>query len=1046
LYSIITATSLGEIAMGIIDGFGFNFYSLVLMESVSLWLVTAFSFALIPNKSVGLKNLLTAFILGVVFITGYVFTQGFYEENRIARIVSLVVIPFQHIATFMYINNFPTVSNSKRFKYYTRVLLTFATIIGIFVIYKGLQSKLIFDFSGQYYELDMPEVIRVYSFLVIITTFSVVFTTIYKSFKASPEDRIAQRWMLIPIFLGFFLPSISYTLNKSGYIGRSAYITAFSIAGLIAVFIWIIVFINHTEDRTTFLFKIIGVSFSVFILIVGSITYIVYDEREKTYDANNLLELKYLPSDPTIYSPDLQYFISCDMENFKIQIDNKSDSIQLDSYTSASLLKTALYMKLQKYEKDNVEIEENFPGELLKNVYTNAYWKYIYAMAPLPRDKNAILEHFSVANKQLFYKYNKIKEIPLQNFSQDLGKYLDKESASLSGISDIVREYVQNSSQETSILKQEVMSFFKPVIMPEERNYSIDFSGKHKFIIYNFYFEKNNRIYQAAYSYKAYREYLHEIGMKIFYVVSFGILLFVFGIPLFLSKILIRPLSELLEGVKKVRKGNLEIEVPVKVFDEIGFLATAFNHMVGSIKESKQKLKEYAEKLEEKVEERTKELMLTLSQVEKLKEQQDGDYFLTTLLLKPFFVNNTTNSKLKIDFYVKQKKEFSFRKKNYQIGGDLCISQTIELRGKKYVVFLNADAMGKSIQGAGGILVLGAVFQSIIQRTMTYKIQSEVYPERWIKMAFKEMHKIFESFDGTMLVSLIFGLIEERTGLVYYINAEHPWLILYRDGVASFLENELLFRKLGHVGVHSELFISTFQMQPGDLLVMGSDGKDDLILSKSEDSRQINEDESLILKRIEESKGDINLMFDIIKDRYELVDDFSVMSIQYPETDRKQEMTIKDKVSRYIKMAQNHITRNGNFEKASLILETAIQELGNQPELLEVQIKTYMKLKKYKEASDLCKVYLSENEVDTQMLFKASYCLKMNREFEESIEMSERVKLREPRNIRNLVHLADLYAYTKNVHRAEKILKKILTIDPLNKKARLIQQKIESGN
>ncbi len=91
-------------------------------------------------------------------------------------------------------------------------------------------------------------------------------------------------------------------------------------------------------------------------------------------------------------------------------------------------------------------------------------------------------------------------------------------------------------------------------------------------------------------------------------------------------------------------------------------------------------------------------------------------------------------------------------------------------------------------------------------------------------------------------------------------------------------------------------------------------------------------------------------------------------------------------------------------------------------------------------------MFLAENEVDTQMLFKASYCLKMNHEFEESIEMSERVKLREPQNIRNLVHLADLYAYTKNVHRAEKILKKIFIIDPDNKHANLIQQKMGVAN
>lgn len=78
--------------------------------------------------------------------------------------------------------------------------------------------------------------------------------------------------------------------------------------------------------------------------------------------------------------------------------------------------------------------------------------------------------------------------------------------------------------------------------------------------------------------------------------------------------------------------------------------------MVKSIKDSKDKLEDYAEHLEEKVEARTKELQVTLNQVEKLKTQQDGDYFLTTLLLRPLGVNKVLGSKIKVDFFVKQKK------------------------------------------------------------------------------------------------------------------------------------------------------------------------------------------------------------------------------------------------------------------------------------------------------------------------------------------------------------------------------------------------------
>ena len=80
-------------------------------------------------------------------------------------------------------------------------------------------------------------------------------------------------------------------------------------------------------------------------------------------------------------------------------------------------------------------------------------------------------------------------------------------------------------------------------------------------------------------------------------------------------------------------------------------------------------------------------------------------------MIEPLGQNNAFSKNVEIEFFVKQKKNFIFRKREYELGGDINISENIELQGKKYIVFLNGDAMGKSIQGAGGVLVLGTVFR-----------------------------------------------------------------------------------------------------------------------------------------------------------------------------------------------------------------------------------------------------------------------------------------------------------------------------------------------
>jgi hypothetical protein len=62
-----------------------------------------------------------------------------------------------------------------------------------------------------------------------------------------------------------------------------------------------------------------------------------------------------------------------------------------------------------------------------------------------------------------------------------------------------------------------------------------------------------------------------------------------------------------------------------------------------------------------------------------------------------------------------------------------------------------------------------------------------------------------------MLVSSVIGLIDDSSGLLYYINAEHPSLVLYRDGKAEFIDSNLeIFRKIGIGGIEGKLVVRTF--------------------------------------------------------------------------------------------------------------------------------------------------------------------------------------------------------------------------------------------
>lgn len=254
-----------------------------------------------------------------------------------------------------------------------------------------------------------------------------------------------------------------------------------------------------------------------------------------------------------------------------------------------------------------------------------------------------------------------------------------------------------------------------------------------------------------------------------------------------------------------------------------------------------------------------------MDEIQALKSQQDGDYFLTSLLLEPLLGHEVDGSAVGIETVVNQYKKFYFRNKEYQLGGDYVSVFNLILQGKRYKAFINGDAMGKSIQGAGGAIVLGAVYNSIIIRSKMDPVSSNRSPERWLNDCYLDLQKVFETFEGAMLVSAVVGLLEESTGTLYFINLEHPWVILYRDGKASFIENEIHYYKLGVMEGLSDTFISVFQMKKGDKIFCGSDGKDDLVLSEEGRYRDINEDQNLILENIEEAGGEMQSLLDCLR-------------------------------------------------------------------------------------------------------------------------------------------------------------------------------------
>lgn len=438
--------------------------------------------------------------------------------------------------------------------------------------------------------------------------------------------------------------------------------------------------------------------------------------------------------------------------------------------------------------------------------------------------------------------------------------------------------------------------------------------------------------------------------------------------------------------------------------------------------------------LEDKVEERTQELQNTLSEVQSLKEQQDGDYFLTSLLIEPLGKIVSRSRTVNIDVFVRQKKRFRFRKWEAEIGGDLCAADALTLRGLRYTVFLNGDAMGKSMQGAGGAIVLGTVFRSVISRTKLSQTLQTRHPEQWLKECFVELQSVFVPFNGSMLASAVIGLVEDQTGMLYYVNAEHPGVAMLRGGRARFLRSPWQLRKIGVEGLDGVLSVNTLRLLPGDVLILGSDGRDDIMVGLDPRGvRIINEDEERFLGHVERAEGRLDRIATALEESGGLTDDLSLMRVGYREDAALQPQPEKmspDERNAILTEARQALPENAPH--AARLLRNALERSAGEGEadFLWVLSQAELQLGHASEAADLSVRASALAPEDSRGLLRVCAALRSANRWEEAIGFGERYRLRDPIDVQNLTDLADCYTRVGNDARAEMLLGLVSALTP----------------
>ena len=995
------------------DWFLLSYHSISVFTVLVISLIIFMFLAVKREKSVSSFWLMGVFLGYVFMYLGYFIGYSVYSPVAAYHSFLTVVVIFGISCFVAFSYHYPRNDFPKESGMVIPLIFLLSVVSIFYYIVQSYSVSLDYNFSQHSYSKGNPTALNILIFLLHIWCFIILVrkTIIYSEYESvlpwgdqTNREITVNRTQPIRSSTGFFMRLLSF-INPKGKDANS--IKGFSKAIILLSSVAFANVLNSTQFISNETFAYILSSLS---LILSFYIIIIY--------LNN--------------SPEVTSFV-----------------VKLVGISLVTLLLVVGYvghiiLSMSETDYDTLRITElkNSKKNILIGNFDEISENIQYVLRK-PRNDDSL-----IPNYELLYSREGI--ISLKEITDFEKKEKEKITSNLK--EKFKRTYITTSKEDLDSLVKSEISYNKLIL--DKRLYR---NAGIFYIHYDFVYA--NYIYEVGYSYFQYREYTHKNISKLFYAILFTTIAIVILFPKFFKDSLVQPLYKLRLGVERVNQGNLDILVPVVSHDEIGFLADSFNTMVMSLKDMKKQMEQYTETLEEKVMVRNKELQDKNHIISKLKAQQDGDYFLTSLLSRPLNHNSNRSSNVKTEFIVKQKNQFSFKDKSVEIGGDICVTGNVQL-GKKdkpesFVFVFNGDAMGKSLQGAGGALILGVVVNSMLARN-TIDTVPNLAPQRWLEGFLEEINAVFQSFEGFILASASIFLVNEDTGEAYCINAGHPRTILYRNKKAGFLEPKNEYTRLG-LEIKIKGRVQVAKLQQGDIVLIGSDGKDHIQQKKN---NQINDNESLILNLVELSSGNLNQLEEEILKIGTPTDDFSIIKLEYQKPVVKnnvskeelffgeeiliaeEEIDVEAPIVNELYVEGKKLYNQGQVEKAIEVLSRAFDKDANNQKINKLFGLVCFKGKQYEKAILVLHKYLTQDPKNNEMWYYMSLAQRKIGDYIQSIESAERFYQAHPDNVPNLVNLSDLYRMKGDYKVAKFYSQKAAQLDPANKSVKKILETI----
>ncbi len=561
----------------------FNSFSLGSIIPVIFFLTTGVFLLNTKNKSKATEVAGYSYLLLGIFNIGYFIASSIYHPIAAFHrwlTVALILISIVVMSYFFFF--FPQPKGLKFSKVYLYMGIFIAIITLVVFAIVSLNSNIVFLFRGHYYDFDAEEISKNIGIIIMLYLLSTFILNWWRFFtEKNKENRIVLVLLFISIIIGTLVPSVANTLSREGVFDREIFHTAWTLFLLTGFFFFFIIYINNTPDRISFIGKLIGIILVTVLSLLQIIGFIVLQKNDKDFD-----DIYYRSALLSILSNkninNISYKASFDISNNKwvepLPNDYNTDVIQNE------LQHTYIWNKIFTLSEDD------YPNKLhqLLNIYKDGTFKgYAITLQQYIQNNNGNITSHQLQqfckklDAKVYHLKHKLGQIPGYNFKDSCKIYLTKVDSIMSGFAITINEYIESSSNDGEELKYEIMKYLVPVQFIGLRSYQTSSKGDH---VFTYRYINGNIIYDVAFPYILYREFMHSTVRTLILIVILVYLFIRFGIRLFFTGILIKPIRTLTDGLKEVDNGNFNVHIPVQSGDEFGYITSAFNKMVESLR------------------------------------------------------------------------------------------------------------------------------------------------------------------------------------------------------------------------------------------------------------------------------------------------------------------------------------------------------------------------------------------------------------------------------------------------------------------------------